>query len=135
MSKKLLNLALVLCSLLNGAEELNLKKKLEDRYGGQLREFFTDDAHMYEGIESPATFFTSQERQHITLHLLNNIRVKTPHECIQGHRFIRGQAIGKESTHSSLSIVVTHSLLVTRVHFSPTTAIEKVKSLLSPYSA
>ena len=79
--------------LLKGAEEIFLKKRLKREHGGQLRDFFMEDAVMYENIESSADFFTTQERQQITLHLLNNIRV-TKTQKILGHIMVEGQAIG-----------------------------------------
>ena len=83
------------CSLLSGAEEIHLKKKLKKEHGGQLREFYFEDALLYEGIDDSNEFFTGQERQQITLHVLNNMRM-TENKKIQGYEFVEGQAIGNE---------------------------------------
>ena len=87
------HLVIICFRLLKGAEEIFLKKRLKLEHGGQLRDFFMEDAVMYENIESSADFFTTQERQQITLHLLNNIRV-TKTQKILGHVMVEGQAIG-----------------------------------------
>ncbi|KAF6033276.1 ANO8 [Bugula neritina] len=62
----------LLCSasfhgLMKGAEELSLKKQLKQKYGGQLKDFFLEDAGMYQDVEDTELFFTSEERQHILL--------------------------------------------------------------------
>lgn len=80
--------------LLKGAEEIFLKKRLKQEHGGQLRDFFMEDAVMYENIDCSAEFFTTQERQQITLHLLNNIRI-THTQKVDGYVMVEGQAIGK----------------------------------------
>lgn len=49
---------------------------------------------MYENIDCSAEFFTTQERQQITLHLLNNIRI-THTQKVDGYVMVEGQAIGK----------------------------------------
>lgn len=71
-----------------------LKKRLKSEHGGQLRDFFLEDAVMYDLVEEPSLFFTSQERQQIVLHLLNNIRLNYTQK-IEGHILVYGQAIGK----------------------------------------
>ncbi|XP_067931907.1 anoctamin-8-like [Watersipora subatra] len=86
---------LVSCSfqgLLKGAEEILLKKKLKDKHGGQLRDFFVEDSKMYEDVDRPSLFFTSQERQQVILHLINNIRLNHT-DTIEGHVMLEGQAI------------------------------------------
>ena len=81
-------------SLLKGAEEILLKKKLKDEHGGQLRDFFMEDCRMYEDVGDPSLFFTSQERQQIILHLINNLRLESTQK-VQGHLMVEGQAIGR----------------------------------------
>lgn len=77
---------------------MQLKKRLSSEHGGLLRDFFLEDALMYEGIDDPKTFFTCVERQQITLYLLNSIRLKESQE-VHGHKFMEGAALGMLMTH------------------------------------
>jgi len=83
-------------SLMKGAEELSLKKQLKQKYGGQLKDFFLEDAGMYQDVEDTELFFTSEERQHILLHLLNNIRLGDT-EKVLSHVMLEGQPISESS--------------------------------------
>ncbi|GFS11038.1 anoctamin [Elysia marginata] len=79
-------------SLLQGAEELGLLKPLKSEYGGGMKEFAFEDQDCFAGIEEEASFLTSQERQSIVLHFLNELRA-TGDDSLKGITFIEGQPI------------------------------------------
>ncbi|RUS79435.1 hypothetical protein EGW08_012812, partial [Elysia chlorotica] len=79
-------------SLLQGAEELGILKPLKSEYGGGMKEFVFEDQDCFAGIEEESFFFTSQERQSIVLHFLNELRA-TGDDCLKGISFIEGQPI------------------------------------------
>ncbi|XP_071509336.1 anoctamin-8-like [Diadema antillarum] len=61
-------------SLLKGAESLSIRKPLKTEYGGGLKEFTCLEASMFEGIDDQEEFLSSQERQAIINHMLENLR-------------------------------------------------------------
>ncbi|GFO46290.1 anoctamin [Plakobranchus ocellatus] len=79
-------------SLLQGAEELGILKPLKAEYGGGMKEFAFEDQDCFAGIEEEASFLTSQERQSIVLHFLNELRA-TGDDSLKGITFIEGQPI------------------------------------------
>ena len=83
------------CSLLKAAEEVHLPKTLRCEYGGGLKEFTQQEADHFEGINDERTFFTTQERQWLVLHLLETLRA-SKEDQVGGLRFIEGQAIGEQ---------------------------------------
>jgi len=66
--------------LLQGAEEIQLKKPIKSKFGGGIKEFIFDEQEFYERIESPAKFLTTQEKQSIISELLNQITCNTDTE-------------------------------------------------------
>ncbi|KAE8743203.1 hypothetical protein FOCC_FOCC011183 [Frankliniella occidentalis] len=83
--------------LLKAAEEIHLPKLLKAEYGGGLKELVQADISSFEGTECEETFFSSQERQTLVLHLLHSLRAG-PAEAAASDifgklRFIEGQAI------------------------------------------
>ena len=85
---------LYFCSLLRGAEDITLHKRIRSEYGGGLKEFVYEDQEYFEGVEDSATFLNSQERQSIVKNLLDNLRA-TEDDQLGNIRFLDGQAIGK----------------------------------------
>ena len=81
-------------SLLKGAEELAIRKHLKQEYGGGMKEFLFEDQDYFEGVEDHTTFLTSQERQSIVHHMLNNLRA-VDGDSLCYIKFLEGQAIGK----------------------------------------
>ncbi|CAH1797955.1 unnamed protein product [Owenia fusiformis] len=79
-------------NLLKAAEDLEIQKPLKLQYGGGNKEFIFDDQECFEGIEESSTFLTSQERQNIVQHMLNNLRA-VEGEQLGKIRFLEGQAI------------------------------------------
>ena len=81
-------------SLLQGAEELAIRKPLKSDFGGGMKEFVLEDQECFEGVSEESSFLTSQERQSILHHMLNNLRA-TEGEELDGVRFLEGQPIGQ----------------------------------------
>lgn len=84
--------------MLKAAEEIHLPKPLKAEYGGGLKELVQADITSFEGIECEESFFSSQERQTLVLHLLHSLRAG-PAEAASSDifgklRLIEGQAIG-----------------------------------------
>ncbi|XP_076443628.1 anoctamin-8-like isoform X2 [Babylonia areolata] len=79
-------------SLLQGAEELGIRKPLKSEFGGGIKEFVLEDQECFEGVGEEETFLTSQERQSIVHHMLNDLRA-TEGEELNGVRFVEGQPI------------------------------------------
>ncbi|XP_077988796.1 anoctamin-8-like isoform X2 [Glandiceps talaboti] len=79
-------------NLLKGAEELDIRKKVKEEYGGGLKEFSCEEESIYEDIENPAVFFTSEERQEIVLFMLNNLRAEEG-DTLGKVKFVEGQPI------------------------------------------
>lgn len=84
--------------LLSCAEEHHLPKRLNNDYGGGLKEFVKSEWNKFEGfgdeIAATTGFFTSQERQWLILRLLETLRSSNGDE-IGTEKFVQGQAIGK----------------------------------------
>ncbi|KAK7116537.1 anoctamin-8-like [Littorina saxatilis] len=79
-------------SLLQGAEELGIPKPLRGEFGGGMKEFVLEDQECFEGVSEERSFLTSQERQSIVQHMLNNLRA-TEGEELDNVRFLEGQPI------------------------------------------
>ncbi|TRY66633.1 hypothetical protein DNTS_007780 [Danionella cerebrum] len=79
-------------NLLRGAEEMGLQKAVKPEFGGGSRSFSCDEDYIYENIESELCFFTSQERQSIIKHWLDNLRAKHG-EVLHNVHFMEGQPI------------------------------------------
>ncbi|CAL8252608.1 unnamed protein product [Merluccius merluccius] len=79
-------------NLLRGAEDLGLRKVIKPEYGGGARSFSCEEDYIYENIESELCFFTSQERQSIIKHWLDNLRAKHG-EVLHNINFLEGQPI------------------------------------------
>ncbi|CAL8273007.1 unnamed protein product [Arctogadus glacialis] len=79
-------------NLLRGAEDLGLRKAIKPEYGGGARSFSCEEDYTYENIESELCFFTSQERQSIIKHWLDNLRAKQG-EVLHNINFLEGQPI------------------------------------------
>jgi anoctamin-8 len=87
---------------LKASEELHLPKALSPEYGGGLKEFVQQEASCFKGIKDEASFFTTQERQWLVLHLLQTLRAG-PADEIGGLKLIEGQAIGTLAVHFSFN--------------------------------
>lgn len=68
--------------LLQGAEDLKLKKLIKSKFGGGNKEFIFDEQEFYENIEEPDLFLTTQEKQAIINETLNQIIVNTENDHI-----------------------------------------------------
>ena len=79
--------------LLKGAEELGIQKLLKEDLGGGMKEFTFDEQECFYNIEDENQFFSSQERQSIICHLLDNLRA-TKGEQLGKVKFVEGQSIG-----------------------------------------
>ncbi|XP_046398736.1 anoctamin-8 [Ischnura elegans] len=78
--------------LLKVAEEIHLPKRVRNEFGGGLKEFVLTEAACFEGMENENTFFSSQERQYIVLHVLHSLRAVEGDE-VGNLRLIAGQSI------------------------------------------
>ncbi|XP_071448852.1 anoctamin-10 [Hetaerina americana] len=78
--------------LLKVAEEIHLPKRVRNEFGGGLKEFVLTEAACFEGMENENTFFSSQERQFIVLHVLHSLRAVEGDE-VGNLRLIEGQSI------------------------------------------
>ncbi|XP_022332682.2 anoctamin-8-like isoform X3 [Crassostrea virginica] len=78
--------------LLKGAEELGIQKLLKEDLGGGMKEFTFDEQECFYNIEDENQFFSSQERQSIICHLLDNLRA-TKGEQLGKVKFVEGQSI------------------------------------------
>ena len=81
-------------SLLQGAEELGIRKPLKSDFGGGIKDFVLEDQECFEGVSEERSFLTSQERQCIVNHMLTNLRAEEG-EQVDGVRFLEGQPIGQ----------------------------------------
>ena len=81
-----------LFSLLKGAEEMGIRKPLKNQFGGGIKEFLFEDLEFFENVHDEKGFLTSEERQGIVNHMLNNLRA-TAGEELEKVRFIEGQPI------------------------------------------
>ncbi|XP_041060976.1 anoctamin-8 isoform X2 [Carcharodon carcharias] len=79
-------------NLLRGAEETGLRKPVKEEFGGGSRAFSCEEDYIYENIENEIYFFTSQERQSIIRHWLDNLRAKQG-ESLHNIHFLEGQPI------------------------------------------
>ncbi|XP_069783985.1 anoctamin-8 [Narcine bancroftii] len=79
-------------NLLRGAEEMGLRKPVKQEFGGGTRVLCCDEDYIYENIENEIYFFTSQERQSIIRHWLDNLRAKQG-ESLHNIQFLEGQPI------------------------------------------
>uniref|UniRef100_A0A3P8YUZ9 Anoctamin n=1 Tax=Esox lucius TaxID=8010 RepID=A0A3P8YUZ9_ESOLU len=79
-------------NLLRGAEEMGLRKSVKPEFGGGTQSFSCEEDYIYENIESELCFFTSQERQSIIKHWLDNLRAKQG-EVLHNLHFLEGQPI------------------------------------------
>ncbi|CAF0827149.1 unnamed protein product [Brachionus calyciflorus] len=68
--------------LLQGAEDLEIKKIIKTNYGGGIKEFIFDEQEFYENIENEDLFLTTQERQSIIYDILYQIRCDNNDEQI-----------------------------------------------------
>lgn len=80
-------------SLLRGAEELGIQKLLKEDLGGGMKEFTFEEQECFYNIEDENQFFSSQERQSIIHHLLDNLRA-IEGEQLGKVKFVEGQSIG-----------------------------------------
>ena len=72
----------VLSRLLQGAEYLQLKKLIKQKFGGGVKEFIFEEQEFYENIENESAFLTTQEKQSIINEFLNQITCNTDIEQI-----------------------------------------------------
>ena len=77
-----------------GAEDIGIRKPLKEEFGGGMKDFTFEDHECYLGVEREGEFFSSQERQIIVRHLLNNLRAYKG-EQLGKVKFLEGQAIGR----------------------------------------
>ena len=68
--------------LLQGAEYLQLKKLIKQKFGGGVKEFIFEEQEFYENIENESAFLTTQEKQSIINEFLNQITCNTDIEQI-----------------------------------------------------
>ena len=61
--------------MLEVADEHHLPKKLKPAHGNTLREFRQHDLDQFENSNDEDRFFSSQERQWLTLKIVENIRI------------------------------------------------------------
>lgn len=78
--------------LLRGAEELGIQKLLKEDLGGGMKEFTFEEQECFYNIEDENQFFSSQERQSIIHHLLDNLRA-IKGEQLGKVKFVEGQSI------------------------------------------
>lgn len=75
---------------------------MRPEFGGGQKEFLLHESHCFEGLENETTFFTTQERGMLVLHLLHVLRA-APGDHVAGVRLVEGQAIGKHThTHTRI---------------------------------
>ncbi|KAG8454890.1 hypothetical protein GDO86_001206 [Hymenochirus boettgeri] len=79
-------------NLLRGAEEIGLRKPVKSEFGGGTRMFSCEEDYIYHNIENELHFFTSQERQSIIQHWMENLRAKQG-EILHNIHFLEGQPI------------------------------------------
>ncbi len=60
--------------MLQGAEELEIHKKIKASYGGGAKEFIFEEQEFYEHIEHAEKFLSTQEKQAIIFHILHQIQ-------------------------------------------------------------
>lgn len=77
---------------------------MKSEYGGGMKEFVFEDQDCFADVENQATFFTSQERQHIVLHFLNDLRASGD-DTLEGIKFVESQPIGIISRFHSLILL------------------------------
>ncbi len=82
-------------SLLKGAQEVRLRKRLIAECGGELQEFCIEDIENFEGVLSEETFFTSSERQTIVNYYLMSLRAMGGDAWGDKIKFSHGQAISE----------------------------------------
>lgn len=87
-------------SLYKAAEEARLPKRLRAGLGGALREFTTRESHCFAQSKSDdgsTTLFTSQERQWLTLQILQGLRAgERDLDSLQGRASVEeGQSVGE----------------------------------------
>jgi hypothetical protein len=68
--------------LLQGAENLQLKKVIKSKFGGGTKEFIFEEQEFYENIENEDVFLNTQEKQSIIYEFLNQIVCTTDIEEI-----------------------------------------------------
>lgn len=77
------------------AEEYHLPKALKPSKGGGLKEFSTQDIQFFENSDNENTFFTTEERQWLVLHILESIRAKPSDiNSLPGLNLLEGLPIG-----------------------------------------
>ena len=81
-------------SLLHGAEELCLRKRVLARYGGGRREFIFSERACYEGVEQASSFLSSEERARVISHLLFSVRGMANEE-VAGVKLYEGMPVGE----------------------------------------
>ena len=81
-------------SLLQGAEELSIRKSVKKQYGGGMKEFVVGDKQYFDGADDIVGFFTSQERQSIVKNMLFNLRA-IDGDQLENITFLEGQSIGE----------------------------------------
>lgn len=87
-------------SLYKAAEEARLPKRLRTDLGGALREFTTRESHCFAQTKSDdgtTVLFTSQERQWLTLQILQGLRAgHADLDTLHGSASVEeGQSVGK----------------------------------------
>lgn len=85
-------------SLLKGAQEVRLRKRLIADLGEELQEFCIEDCENFEGVFDQEKFFTSSERQTIVRYYLMSLRAMAGDAWDDHTQFSHGQAISKLKT-------------------------------------
>lgn len=109
--------------MLEGAEDLELKKPIKANFGGGVKEFIFEEQEFYHDIEDEEKFLSTQERQSIINEILNKITCGEDFDeplVLQGRKVPNGRKLSKKFTNiyfKSLYIIdlfynLTKSILV-----------------------
>lgn len=81
--------------LLQGAEHLDMRKRLKQSHGGGWKEFNVAEANMFRNIENPKDFFTASERQTIVYKMVEEIRAEHG-DSVGRLVLVEGESIGNQ---------------------------------------
>ncbi|XP_003744254.1 anoctamin-8 [Galendromus occidentalis] len=79
-------------TLLRGAEELHVRKRVRSEFGGGFKEFCCDDPFGIWEERDIARFLSTQERQEIVMYFLNSMRTEA-RDTVRGKLLLEGQSL------------------------------------------